>query len=126
MAHEQYQACIDACNACAAACNHCAAACLAEQNIQPMARCIALDIDCAEICRLAADYMARGSEAVDVICTSCAQLCDLCGEECERHPMDHCKECAVACRRCADECRRMATHAEGASTGLSSGAPAHH
>lgn len=27
-----------------------------------MARCIALDIDCAEICRTAVAFMARGSE----------------------------------------------------------------
>ncbi|WP_291126207.1 four-helix bundle copper-binding protein [Hydrogenophaga sp.] len=53
MSHETYAACIEACNACAAACNHCAASCLAEQEVKMMAKCIALDIDCVEICQLA-------------------------------------------------------------------------
>lgn len=53
MSHENFAACIEACNACATACDHCAAACLAEDDAKAMARCIALDIDCAQLCRLA-------------------------------------------------------------------------
>jgi hypothetical protein len=60
MPHQQFQSCIDACNKCAVACDHCAASCLSEQDVHPMARCIALDIDCAELCRLATAYMSRG------------------------------------------------------------------
>lgn len=109
MAHEQFKSCIDACNACADACDHCATACLAEANPQPLARCISLDIDCAAICRLAAGYMARGSETVGVVCDACMQLCELCGKECEGHALEHCRRCAEECRRCADECRHMVT-----------------
>jgi hypothetical protein len=54
MSHENYQSCIDACHDCAVACDHCAASCLKEDDVKSMAQCIALDIDCAEICRLAA------------------------------------------------------------------------
>jgi hypothetical protein len=108
MAHQQFQSCIDACNACAVACNHCAAACLQEQDVKAMARCIALDIDCAEICQLAAAAMARGSEMAKAICAACAQVCEACGAECGKHQMGHCQECARACERCAQECRRMA------------------
>jgi hypothetical protein len=107
MAHEIHEACIEACNACADACDHCAAACLREQDVHMQARCIALDIDCAAICRLAAGYMARGSEFAKALCAQCAEVCQACGEECAKHEMDHCRECAAACRRCADECRRM-------------------
>src|SRR3954471_8343588 len=116
MPHEQFQSCIDACNSCAEACNHCAASCLMEQDVKHMARCIALDMDCAEICRLAAAYMSRGSERAGDICESCAAVCEACAEECAKHSkMDHCRQCAEACRRCADECRKMASAHPGQS-----------
>jgi hypothetical protein len=125
MSHERFVECIKACNDCALACEHCAASCLQEANPKEMARCIALDIDCAEICHLAAAYMGRGSELASTICATCAEVCETCAEECDKHPMHHCKDCAQACRRCAQECRRMA---HGAKTGAerSAGArPAH-
>jgi hypothetical protein len=59
MAHQQHAECIEACYACADACDHCAVACLAEDDPRIMARCIELDMDCAQVCRLAATYMAR-------------------------------------------------------------------
>lgn len=104
---QQYQSCITACNACADACDMCAAACLKEEDVKKMARCIALDIDCAQICRLAASVMARGGEAAAAFCQLCAQVCEMCGEECGKHQMQHCQDCAAACRRCAQECRQM-------------------
>lgn len=108
MSHVLYATCIKACGDCAAACDHCAIACLQEADPKPMARCVALDIDCAAICRLAAGAMARGSEFAKAVCGLCAQICEECGKECARHPMGHCQECAEACRRCARECRSMA------------------
>lgn len=111
MAHRQFASCIEACNDCADACDHCAAACLQEDNVKIMTRCIALDIDCAQICRLAASTMARGSEFAYQLCALCADLCEACGAECAKHAMDHCQECAAACRRCAQECRAMAGRA---------------
>lgn len=108
MSHQEHASCIAACNACADACDHCATACLAEDHVKMMARCIALDIDCAAICRLAAGYMARGSEFASAVCALCADICQACGDECARHQHPHCQECAAACRRCAEECRRMA------------------
>ena len=108
MAHSRYATCIEACSTCADACDHCATACLAEKDPKAMARCIALDIDCAAICRLAAGFMARDSEMASAICGVCADVCEACGAECEKHEMQHCRDCAEACRRCAEECRRMA------------------
>lgn len=105
------QSCIDACNACATACNHCATACLKEADVGMMARCIALDIDCAATCQLAAAAMARSSENMHLICGLCEQICQQCADECGRHSHDHCQACAEACRRCADECRRMSSDA---------------
>lgn len=108
MSHAEYQSCITACCNCATACDHCAIACLQEPDPKPMARCIALDIDCAEICRTAAAFMARGSEFAKAICALCAEICEACGNECAKHQHEHCQACAEACRRCAEECRRMA------------------
>lgn len=73
-----------------------------------MAECIRLDIDCAAICRLAAGYMARGSEFAGDICQVCADICEACGAECAKHSHAHCQACAQACDRCAQECRQMA------------------
>lgn len=108
MAQQQYESCIEACDACANACDFCAVSCLKEDDVKMMARCIALDMDCAQICRMAAAYMARGSEFARALCRICADVCDACGDECAKFQMSHCQECARACRRCADECRRMA------------------
>ncbi|MEO7497649.1 MAG: four-helix bundle copper-binding protein, partial [Massilia sp.] len=95
-------------NACADTCDRCAASCLQEQDVGMMAHCIALDMDCAQLCRLAASYMARGSERAAAVCRACAEVCEACGEECGKHQMDHCQQCAQACRACAAECERMA------------------
>lgn len=107
MENQQFASCIEACNACADACDMCTAACLGEQDVKMMARCIALDIDCAQLCRLAAAVMARGGEAARKICGACAAVCEMCAQECGKHPAQHCQDCAAACRRCAQECRQM-------------------
>ena len=125
MPHDTMKSCIDACYACATECDHCAAACLRENDVKMMARCIQLDIDCAEICRLAAGYMGRGSELTADMCEACAEVCDLCAEECEKHSkMQHCLTCAQACRRCAEECRRMASSHPRAGRAKGAGAQA--
>ena len=107
MPHERYAAAIEACYRCAKACDRCATACLREDEPKALADCVALDLDCADVCRLAAAAMARGSEWVAAICELCAGLCDACGRECARHDHEHCRLCAIACERCAEECRRV-------------------
>lgn len=123
--NKQFQSCIEACNACADACDFCAASCLRESDPSPMTRCIALDIDCAQLCRLASGYMARDSELAGIICQICAEMCEKCGEECAKHQMSHCQECAHACQRCADECRRMADTMLGQQQSVGIGTAAH-
>ena len=107
-AKNAYQFCIDACQSCATACNQCFAACLKEDDVKMMARCIALDADCAAMCTLAANAMARGSDHAKAICRLCAEICQACGDECAKHHADHCKACAAACHACAKECKAMA------------------
>ncbi len=94
--------CLRACNECAAACLQCATACLQEDNPKSMARCIALDLECAEICRLAASSIAMSGAQKNAVCALCATACEACAAECGKHSMDHCQKCAEACKRCAD------------------------
>lgn len=109
MSHENHRQLLDALNNCAAECNHCATACLEEKDVQMLARCIKLDIDCAEICSLSASFIARGSEHAEHLVRECADICNACAEECEKHPrMEHCKRCAEACRECAEACSEFA------------------
>lgn len=113
MIQEKYRSCIAACYACADACDHCATSCLQEDYVEAMATCIHLDRFCAEICRMAASFMAKTSGVghegyVNQLCELCAQICDDCAEACEKHEAEHCKACAAACRTCAAECRKMA------------------
>ena len=100
--------CLLACNACATACLQCASACLKEDDPKSMAQCIALDYECADICRLAASSMAMGSSKMKAVCALCADACEACAAECGKHAMDHCQTCSQACKRCAELCRAMA------------------
>jgi len=108
MAHQVNKACVDACNECADACDHCSTACLQEPDVQMMGKCIALDIDCAAVCRLTAGFTARGSTFAPQVCRLCAEICEACGAECGKHHTEHCQDCAQACLRSAQECRSMA------------------
>jgi len=107
MPPKQYQSCINACNACAEACIQCAKLCQKEPNSLLMQRCIALNLDCAEFCWLAAAYMTRDSEFCDLIREDCAEICAICAEECAKHSVSHCQKSAEACRQCVDECLNL-------------------
>lgn len=108
MMNEMQRACIEACNACYVSCLQCVAACLKESDVKSMTNCIALDLECAEICRLCVSSMARNGACMKQICDLCAKACDMCAAECAKHAHAHCKECADACKRCAEACRAMA------------------
>ncbi len=58
--YHQNKSCVDACLQCAAICNHCASNCLQEENVQMMARCIQLDMECAAVCYAAAQVISIG------------------------------------------------------------------
>jgi hypothetical protein len=112
MSHEKFKVCIDACNDCASECEHCATACSNEPNAAMLAKCIELDRYCADMCRMAAAFIARSDEHtisfVNKFCSLCAEICNTCADECEKHAhMEHCKKCAEACRKCAVECSKM-------------------
>jgi len=105
MSHEHNRKLIEVLANCAAECNHCATACLEEKDVSMLTRCIKLDLDCGEICTLAISFVSRGSEHAAHVLHECAEICEACGEECEKHShMEHCKRCAEVCRSCAEAC----------------------
>lgn len=106
-AYEKFQSCINASYECAAVCDHCATACLSEPDPASMAKCIRLAIDCADLCRLNAGFLARDSSELARISGFCAEICEACAAECEKFDHSHCQECAKACRLCVEECRRV-------------------
>src|SRR5687767_13991532 len=108
MAHEKYHHQIDAVTKCAMICSHCAMECLKEEQREDLLKCIQLNLDCAAVCKTAAELMSRGSEFSERFNERCAEICNSCAEECEKHAhMEHCKQCAEVCRRCADACMEM-------------------
>ncbi|MEO6538123.1 MAG: four-helix bundle copper-binding protein [Ferruginibacter sp.] len=93
---------------CIAACNFCASSCLKEENVKMMAKCISMDIDCAEVCRTTAILLARDSPHGKHLLKECIELCDACAAECGMHEADHCQACAKACRECSEACKAAA------------------
>jgi len=107
MLNQKQIECLRACNECAAACLQCANACLKEGDPKPMVRCIGLDLECADICGLAARSIASGGEHMKAVLSLCAKACETCADECAKHAMDHCKRCADACKSCAVACHAL-------------------
>lgn len=108
-AAETLQRCIEECYACAQACSACADACLAEPTVFIFRDCIRLTLDCADLCATIGRIVTRGTgireNLLTEIINTCALMCRLCGDECERHArLDHCRICAAACRSCAEAC----------------------
>jgi hypothetical protein len=105
--------CIEACFDCAQSCAACADACIGEGNLQMLARCIRLDLDCADICfatgRILSRQTATEPQMLRASLQACAEACRLCVEECENHAghHEHCGACAESCRRCEQACNNV-------------------
>ena len=108
MTHEQQQQLIQTLHDCVAACNHCFDACLKEDHVDMMAECIRLDRECADICALLEQAVARNSPFVADLAAVCAKVCEACANECQKHDHEHCQRCAEACFKCAEACRAVA------------------
>ena len=89
---------------CAAQCTHCYDACHLEKNQSEFERCMMLDQDCADICRLAGQVLERNSESGDKFLKLCSEICEACAIECEKHNREHCLQCAKVCRECSEMC----------------------
>lgn len=98
---------------CVAACLHCYATCrsMAVNHCLPHGgRHVDTDhfrtmLECAELCRAAADLMLISSPLHGELCRVCATSCEACAKSCET--LGDMQDCVVACRRCAESCRKM-------------------
>jgi hypothetical protein len=106
-------AAIDACLSCEQSCTSCANACLAEQDLDAMRQCIALDDTCADICGTTARVLSRPVYAdhalVRALLEACVRACTICAEECARHAHHHrhCAICAEDCFACQEACKTV-------------------
>ena len=81
--------------------------------MQELARCIRLNLDCADACAATGRIVARQTEPelalVRAALEACAAACRACAEECERHAAhhEHCRVCAEECRRCEEACNDL-------------------
>ncbi|OQW40545.1 MAG: ferredoxin [Nitrospira sp. HN-bin3] len=106
------QRCIRLCRDCHAQCiellDHCVT--LGGRHVAPAH--IRLLMDCAQLCTVTADFMARASALHDRTCTLCAEACRRCAESCAQLAGSDqlLKQCAELCRHCAESCDRMAIH----------------
>ena len=99
---------IEALIACAIECERCATSCLLEEDVKMMVKCIQLDRDCADVCLLTAKLLSRDSEHGMHLLKECAEVCNKCATECEKHKhMEHCAKCAEACKKCAEQCAQL-------------------
>lgn len=107
MRHEPFDSCITALYTCISACSRCALGGRQEANGHAMSDCVALNIDCMEICQLAISCLERDSKMAAAICSACIEACEYCQEECDKYQMDYCRDCAEACRDCAVQCEMV-------------------
>ena len=74
--------------------------------------CAKMCLSCADVCetttRLGLRRAGSNERLLIQMLELCAQACDECAAECEKHDHEHCKLCAQMCRECAADCRRAA------------------
>lgn len=107
--------CIEECVACAQSCTACADACTGEADPKTLARCIRLNLDCADVCATTGRMLSRqqqpDTELIRQQVELCALACRICADECARHASmhEHCRVCMEACRRCESACKALGT-----------------
>ena len=99
--------CIEDCEECHRVCLEMAMGhCLAMGGKHTEPQHLRLMLNCAEICRTAADFMLSQSQLHHVVCDACAAVCEACANSCEE--IGDMEDCVRACRNCAESCREMA------------------
>ena len=106
-------AAIDASLTCLQTCTSCADGDLAEADAAELTRCVALCVECADVCGLVARTLSRPAHwdhvVVHSLLEACVRSCTNSAEECARHAEHHrhCAICAQACRACAQACSEL-------------------
>ena len=108
MNDEAMNQCMKNCNECSEICMKTIMHCLQKGGDHASPEHIRLMMDCAEICKMSASFMARGSDHAGRIAEICAEICEKCAESCEAMADDsEMARCADICRQCAESCRSM-------------------
>lgn len=101
--------CIQNCTNCHNICVQTTAYCIQMGGRHVEAEHLEILLDCADTCRISADFMLRGSSLHSQTCAVCAEACERCAQSCEAFEDDEqMRACAEACRRCSESCREMA------------------
>jgi hypothetical protein len=108
MTSEEVRECLKDSLDCYQSCTETTMRCLSMGGKHAEPEHINLLMDCARICNTNADFMQRNSTYYPQTCGITADICDECGDNCDRFDEDFMKECASVCRRCAESCREMA------------------
>jgi hypothetical protein len=100
----QFLSSIEACRSCAAACD----ALLAGARTDMPAGLRSLLSDCADTCRMTAQFLLADKDPAEVACRACADICGSTASQCEQVQEASFQLCAHAARQCAEECDRVA------------------
>ena len=100
--------CVELCQNCLSACMECFNHCLHLGGPHAGPAHLRLLADCADICRVTADFVLRASEFSNYPMGVCAFICERCADDCDALGGDAVMEdCARACRACHAECLRL-------------------
>lgn len=107
------RSCAEACSDCQRECDACSTHCahLLDEGEHEHRTTLATCQDCADVCAVASQIVARGGPFAAQICVACGEVCARCAEVCEKSPDDeHMKKCAEQCRLCEKACQGMLKH----------------
>lgn len=93
---------------CAAMCEHMHSIVAGKADLGHRGRQIQSLLDCAEMCSMCSNSIARRSPLSRKLLKVCARACELCSQECLRFTDAESQNCGHMCIACAEECRRMA------------------
>ncbi|WHH58438.1 four-helix bundle copper-binding protein [Petroclostridium sp. X23] len=99
---------VDVIHNCQAVCEHMTSILKKRSDVQMRVMQLELLRDCADICGLTANYVARDSMYAKSAAELCACICESCARECSRFPDAESQHCAQVCMHCARECRAFA------------------
>ena len=100
------QACIAACHLCHDTCLRLAlTSCLELGGAHVRPEHLRLLLNCAELCRTTAHFVATDSSLYAQVCGLCANVCHACARSCDE--VGQMEACAEVCAQCERECRRL-------------------
>lgn len=103
------RSCVELCLECHGICLSTLSHCLKKGGSHAEASHIQALTDCAESCRMNADFLLRSSPLQAKCAALCAEACVLCAESCLSHEADEqMKACAKVAQQCASKCHEMA------------------